>query len=154
MEKFTSPELRLKPGRSGLPAQCSLCTDTTVDAVRRKVQAEGSVRGPPQPVTSRQQADQERPGGCAGLHLSQVTGHVAGGTRRRSPAGLRLGLGACPVRPVDSGPRVPPFVSPPSGLGKGSEFSPPRPPPALAACSQRCSRCSASVEPSASSQSK
>lgn len=81
---------------------------------------------PPQSVTSQQQAGQEWPGGCAGL--SQVTGHVAGGSRKRSPITLRLGRGACPIPPVDSDPRPPPCTSPPSGLGEPRHPAPLRTP--------------------------
>lgn len=87
---------------------------------------------------SRWHTGQEWPGGCAGLHLSQVTGCMAGGSRRRVPirgAQALSILWALALR---------------CHAGPSSRARPQLP----GAWCQRCPPRSASVQPSASSQSE
>lgn len=137
---------------SGLVVQSSLCTHTTVDTVRRKVRPEGSVHRPP--VCHISAAG--RPGvaqGCIGLNLSQVSDHVAGGARRRSPIrGAQAGVRGLPRPSCGLWSLLPPCMSPPAGLGMGLELIWPLPhpwarPQLSAAWFRRCPCCSPQWSP-------
>lgn len=112
----------------------------------------GGLSAPPQPVTSRQLAGWERPRGAQGYirHRSLATWPQApGGRTRRRCSGWGEGSGSHTA-----------LVPPPLGLGRVPGIQPstlvpaPAPRQLSAAWSQRCPLCFASVEPSASSQSK
>lgn len=120
---------------SGRAVQSSPCTSTLDAPLWTLSEGRCRLRGrltAPQPVTSRQQAGGEWLGGCTGLHLSQVIGHVAAGARRRSLLeALWPGRGAWALV-LKHHPSASSF-----GAGEDPWNSAPRPSPGLAPSSQQ-----------------